>query len=170
MERQGSPSRYVVGVDGSEDAARALDFTIRLARSSGAEIVAVFALEAKVKLSHAGLYGKRVTLPGPGRGRAAQVGEFVQRWCRPLSESGVSFQTLVEAGDPAEVLAGVAERLDADLVVAGRRGRGLLSDLILGSVSERLAHRCHRPVLLVSRPVAARRAEAGAVALAAGRP
>ncbi len=36
--------RIVVGLDGSEGAARALEWAMRLAREEGAEIVAVYAL------------------------------------------------------------------------------------------------------------------------------
>jgi len=140
----------VVGVDGSKDAAEALAFAIRLASSLEAEIVAVFASESTLHLSHAGLYGKRMTPPGSGRSRVSQVDDFVERWCQPLAESGVPYRTIVEPGDPSLVIAGVAERLDADLVVVGRRGLGPIAGLVLGSVSERLSHACRRPVVLVS--------------------
>lgn len=59
---------------------------------------------------------------------------------------------VVEAGEPADVIAELAERFDAYLVVVGRRGRGGLAELALGSVSHELSHNCRRPVLLVSQP------------------
>jgi len=39
---------------------------------------------------------------------------------------------------------------DADLIVVGRRGRGEVAELLLGSVSHELTHDTARPVLLIS--------------------
>jgi len=147
-------ARYVVGVDGSEDSHQAVEFVSRLARATGAEVVAVFALEGAVRLTHAGLYGRRGGTPAAGGGRGALVREFVQHWCRPLTDSGIDFHTIVEAGEPGRVISSLASRLDADLVVVGRRGRGPLAELVLGSVSRWLSHHTDRPLLLVSSPSA----------------
>ncbi|HVD00105.1 MAG TPA: universal stress protein [Candidatus Dormibacteraeota bacterium] len=152
-------SRFVVGVDGSAGAAEALEQATRLARATGAEIVAVHAMENTHRLTHAGLYGLRDAPPRPGQSRVAEVHGFVRHWCRPLEESGVSYRTIVESGSPALVIQAVAERIGADLVVVGRRGRGALAGFVLGSVSSRLAHTCRLPLLLVSLPPEARTRE-----------
>jgi nucleotide-binding universal stress UspA family protein len=46
------------------------------------------------------------------------------------------------------VLARAAEEWDAQLVVVGSRGQGLVRRVMLGSVSDRLVHICTRPVLV----------------------
>jgi nucleotide-binding universal stress UspA family protein len=148
MVSQGRVRRYVVGVDGSEDAARALELAIRLAHATGAEIVAVHASAGGAHLTHAGLYGRRPAERGPEPGRVEREHEFVERWCRRLAESGVEHETIAEPGAPGAVIAGVAERLGADLVVVGRGARGTLAELALGSVSRHLIHHCGCPVLL----------------------
>lgn len=53
-------------------------------------------------------------------------------------------------GRPAAVIADVADSLNADLVVVGRRGRGSVAEVLLGSVSHELSHHCKRPVLVIS--------------------
>jgi len=56
----------------------------------------------------------------------------------------------------------VAERAAADLIVTGRRGRSELVELLAGSVSQRMVHRAHCPVVVV--PSAAAEAQAAATA------
>jgi nucleotide-binding universal stress UspA family protein len=53
----------------------------------------------------------------------------------------------VAMGDPAQVILDRAAADDVDLVVLGRRGRGL-SERILGSVADQVVRRSPRPVLL----------------------
>ena len=57
---------------------------------------------------------------------------------------------IVEEGPPAMTLAGVADKVDAYLVIVGRTAKGEIAELVLGSVSHQLAQQCKRPVLLVS--------------------
>jgi nucleotide-binding universal stress UspA family protein len=56
---------------------------------------------------------------------------------------------LEAAGDPAEKLIDVARREAVDLIVVGRRGRGRLAGLLLGSVSQKLASLAPCGVLVV---------------------
>jgi nucleotide-binding universal stress UspA family protein len=54
----------------------------------------------------------------------------------------------VLGGDPAKSLLAFAERLQPDLIVAGSHGRGFLTRLLLGSVSQRLVRDAHCSVLV----------------------
>jgi nucleotide-binding universal stress UspA family protein len=51
-------------------------------------------------------------------------------------------------GDPGQEIMAVAREMKADLIIMGSRGRGQLGGLILGSVSERVLHGSHTPVLI----------------------
>ena len=61
---------------------------------------------------------------------------------------GVPVRFEVLAGPPGETLRRFAEEQDMDLLVVGRRGRGL-SARLLGSVSADLVHHSSVPVLVV---------------------
>ena len=69
-----------------------------------------------------------------------------------LEGRGVSWSVRPLAGGPAQELAGLAEELDASMIVVGTREagiRGSLHEFFNGSVAVQLAHRQHRPVVVV---------------------
>jgi nucleotide-binding universal stress UspA family protein len=53
----------------------------------------------------------------------------------------------VEIGDPSRLILEEAERIGADLIALGTRGRGALSRLAMGSVAERVVRTSMIPVL-----------------------
>lgn len=61
--------------------------------------------------------------------------------------------TLIRTGSPADEIVQAAQELEADLIVIGSRGWGEIRSVLLGSVSERVMHIAHCPVLIV-RPTA----------------
>lgn len=75
---------------------------------------------------------------------------FEQQWCRPLKRSGLRYRTFMEDGRPASVISALADKVDADMVVVGRRGRSGVAELVLGSTSHELSHHSKRPVVLIS--------------------
>lgn len=143
-------STIVVGVDGSPQSAAALEWAIGLARATHAEVVAVHALYLPI---YAGS-GYEAALPVDEDWRREQEKIFVTEWCAPLRKSGVSYGTIFRDGQPASVIAEVADSYEADLIVVGRRGRGQVAELLLGSVSQDLTHHSLRPVLVVSGGIA----------------
>jgi nucleotide-binding universal stress UspA family protein len=52
-------------------------------------------------------------------------------------------------GNTIEEVARLADRSEADLVVTGTRGAGLLRGVVIGTTAERIAMRARRPVLMV---------------------
>jgi nucleotide-binding universal stress UspA family protein len=158
--------RVVVGIDGSEHAAAALDWAIGLARTMDAEIVAVHAVETSINVYYP--LGVVPPVQYEPEWRAELKVAFEEDWARPLRESRLRYRTVMEDGRPASVLAEVADRVDADLVVVGRRGRGGVAELLLGSVSHELSHHCRRPVLLISQPKVGEKGKQPVTAGAAG--
>jgi nucleotide-binding universal stress UspA family protein len=60
----------------------------------------------------------------------------------------------LEFGDPAQVIAKVADERGIDLIVMGTHGRTGLSHLLTGSVAEKVVRHAHCPVLSVPLPKA----------------
>ncbi len=128
--------------DGSEPARAAAAHARLLAAGSGATVVLAYVLPGYDLLAEFGA--------GPAAGRDATA---------MLSEVAATFPGPTELrlleGDPAEAVAAEAERLKADLVVLGSRGRSPLAGLLLGSTSRKLLNASGRPVLVAHEEVSA---------------
>ncbi|MDX6648949.1 MAG: hypothetical protein QOJ97_900 [Solirubrobacteraceae bacterium] len=132
----------VLGLDGSDDAQAALPVAADIARHYDSVLVLVHVEEVIV-----------------GKGGPAQVhageDEFeaqLRKRVEELTSSGVTAKLEVAEsvlGGPAPVIEHIADRLKAELIVVGRRGRSEIADLVLGSVTHRLMHIAKRPVLAV---------------------
>ena len=138
--------RIVVGVDGSDASAAALRWAIRLAKAVGARVIAVYAVDVPSYFPEP--YGVPVQYDTDWR--AAIRADFENRWCKPLKAAGVRYRTVMEDGRAASVVAGVGDRERADMLVVGRRGRGGVAELLLGSTSHELVLHSQRPVLVIS--------------------
>lgn len=53
-----------------------------------------------------------------------------------------------EIGDPADLIARVAQETGAKLIFMGSRGHGAIGSLLLGSTSQKVMHLTHTPVVI----------------------
>ena len=141
--------RIVVGVDGSPHAAAALRYAIGMARGMGSEVVAVFAIAPPTYVD-AGFMAPGVPVQFDEKWRAEMKAQFEDSWCKELRDSGVKSRMVMEDGRAASVIAAVADQADADVILVGRRGRGGVAELLLGSVSHELVLHSKRPILVIS--------------------
>jgi nucleotide-binding universal stress UspA family protein len=63
--------------------------------------------------------------------------------------AGVRIQSRILSGNVVDKICECAEEVNADMVLVGSRGLGNIGSLVLGSVSERVVHKCSRSVLVV---------------------
>jgi len=135
--------KVLIGFDGSPAARKALQAALDLAQRYGAAVTALavvrppeFAeLEAEVNAALA-----------EAQGPLAEA----FRWARAEARrAGVSLETRIQAGHPADTLVRVAREEGFDLIVLGRRGLTPVQRWMLGSVSERVLRYAHCPVMVV---------------------
>ena len=92
--------------------------------------------------------------------------EKAKRVCKEYHNLKV--ETVVENGDPRDVICQVATRLNVDVLVMGSHGYGMIKRAFLGSVSNHCAQNVKCPVLIVKRPKAATTPASGAAASGGG--
>lgn len=83
-------------------------------------------------------------LEASARQRARELLSTIQQ-----AMGGTPTTILVTVGDPAAEIVNVAKETNADLIVIGSRGLGRVQGVLLGSVSDRVVHMAHCPVLVV---------------------
>jgi nucleotide-binding universal stress UspA family protein len=141
--------RMLLATDGSPHAIRTAELAARLVRELR---------EAEVVLLNVG-HIPTIAMAGPDEGvidfQALEDG-LRQAGESTLEETAKAFVGIVvrvtrlyRRGDPAGEIIKAARELKADLIIMGSRGLGQIGGLILGSVSERVLHGAHGPVLIV---------------------
>ena len=137
----------IVGVDGSHGAHRALDWAMREAAACHAPLTVV----AVHEVAASGWTGNPIILPAdePELDKTRQAAkEAVAKVATGLGQTQPASVTVHAVnGFAAEELLNASR--DADLVVVGFRGTGGFARLVLGSVSNKVVHHAHCPVVVV---------------------
>ncbi len=146
--------KILVATDGSEHAAKALDFTLRFPfpRDSNISVMTVagdipMLPEEMDALDEA----QREQLDQANRTLLEDAEQLVQRESARLQADGWSGSAIVRAGDAVDEILAAAGQLDADLIVLGSHGAGLAERFLLGSVSDSVLEHANCSVMIVKK-------------------
>jgi nucleotide-binding universal stress UspA family protein len=131
----------VLGLDGSVSSDHALEHATMLAREHASHVRVVHVIEIR-----AGRGGGVVHLD------EEEIKAKITQQTKDLVDAGIDAELELHssmAGGPAHVIADVAERGHADLIVTGTRGHTAATGILLGSVAHRLLHLAHCPLLVI---------------------
>jgi nucleotide-binding universal stress UspA family protein len=117
--------RILVGTDGSETAAIAVDRAVEVAAAS----------KSKLTIMSVGKSDRAQAVVDKEKGRHASA--------------GVDIETLVVSGDPSSAIVEEAEKGRYDLVVVGNKGMTGASRFFLGSVPNKVSHHIPTALLIV---------------------
>jgi nucleotide-binding universal stress UspA family protein len=77
---------------------------------------------------------------------------YLDRRVAELAAEGFQVAAILECGEPADRILALAEEQHCDLIAMSTHGHGFFSDLVLGSVADKVRHRTNIPVLLIRAP------------------
>lgn len=137
-------SKILVPIDGSEFANNAELHAIFLAKTCGAEIIAL-----SVSENH---FVNGISL----NDEIEQLNHLLNERCKEdlksfenLNTDGVKITPVIEEGSPAKMILKVASEENVDLIVIGSSGKSSFDRFILGSVSDKVVNAAKCPVLVV---------------------
>jgi nucleotide-binding universal stress UspA family protein len=133
-----------VGTDGSTTASKAVEVAAEMARRFDARLVLLGALKGSPDRSvGSGATSEELQwVHNPD----SRVREMLRRTEQDLRERNIHCSTMIDMGDPADVLIRLAEECDADLLVIGNRG---MQRRVLGSVPNSVTHKAPCSVYVV---------------------
>ena len=142
--------KYVlVGTDGSEGAARAVDYAARWAKDSEARLLIVNVIAGSLpdKMFSRLTNAEQDWLKELHTSMSAQTLKDAREHARRIGASEIELES--RTGDPAQTIIDIAENKDVDAIVVGKRGAGRVVGLLVGSVSQKIVSLAQRPVIVV---------------------
>ncbi len=146
----------VVGIDGSDSSRRALEWAVKEGRLRGKPVEALYVYDHTPAWALYGYAEGSAAALAEAAGadeedevaqeRAYNLAKRLVDELGPLEDVQVT-PVAVPSRRPAIALVERAD--DAEMIVVGSRGRGGFSGLLLGSVSQQVAHHAHCPVVIL---------------------
>lgn len=139
--------RILIATDGSAKSNVAANNGIELAKSLGAQVIALYVVNEVVIASAVRQLGSdRKEVEGKLQDAGRKAVESVKKMG---DEVGVNVEPIVRIGAPAEIIVSTAGSEKADLVVMGSHGESGVSKLLIGSVVQKVLYWASIPVLVV---------------------
>jgi nucleotide-binding universal stress UspA family protein len=152
------PTKILLAIDASEEAALAAQTAADIANKTGSELHVV---HARLALPWTTGYYSATESPTTSIGSEEEARQRVSKWLddqveRIEAQGGSVTQAYLRLGRPdegaitvAEQIVNLAEEIRAGLIVVGSRGLGGIRRALMGSVSDSVVRHAHCPVLVV---------------------
>lgn len=134
------PRRAVIAVDFSAKSMQAARVGLRLL-GDGSTVILAHVAPAVTVFDGTGMWEVEY--------EQAAIKELEKFAVALKAPAGMRVEQVMLRGSPASALLGLSDRTEADLIVAGTRGAGLMERLLLGSVATRLMRHSTRSLLVV---------------------
>jgi nucleotide-binding universal stress UspA family protein len=144
-------SKVLVPTDFSEPSAKAVMYGQALARSFGASLHVLHAVEEPLAQGW-DAYGFPALLPERRAAVLAEAQRRLEEAVPQLQRDSQPTELVTTLGDPRREIVRFAKERGIDLIVMGTHGRGGVAHLLLGSVAERVVRTAPCPVLTVRHP------------------
>jgi nucleotide-binding universal stress UspA family protein len=145
-----APVRLVIGVDGSADAVAAVHAVAARHWPTGSETRLVAVLDSRMLTALAPYHPPVAEWAKAGApDEQAWVHQMVEALAEQLRAIGLTVSSVIQPGDPKDVLLHQAMHWEADCIMVGARGLSRIERFLLGSVAAAVTARAHCSVEVV---------------------
>jgi len=137
--------KILVATDGSEHSAKAITEAIMLAESLKAEVTVITVMDETPSFSY---FVPADIISQIRKSYEENAKKILARAEQRFREKGIAVNTKLAGGQPANEICSEANKGIYDLVIMGSRGLGGITELFLGSVSNRVVH-CVKPNIFI---------------------
>lgn len=135
-------NKILLAADGSAHSIRAAEHAVHIAKCNGSSLVeVVYVVDQDTSKSDV-LHHWNGDVNDKRRDKLKAIENL-------LENAGIPFELHIFHGDPGPTIVDYGKNNNIDIVVIGSRGLNALQELVLGSVSHKVAKRAHCPVLIV---------------------
>jgi len=135
--------KILLASDGSNFALRAADQAIKLASLSGDAVIEIIYVVDLETSKRDAIYYMDSDIIQEERKKRLKLTE------EKIKASGVNYHSSILYGEPGPAIVTYANENKFDVVVLGSRGLNALQEMVLGSVSHKVAKRVQCPVMIV---------------------
>ncbi len=140
--------RILVATDGSEGADHAVDYAARWAKNQGADLLIVNVIGGLPhRLLSSFTHAQHAWLDELFDSLSAET--LTKARDRARGAGATTIQLESRTGEVAQTIIDIAQEKQADAIVVGRRGAGLVAGLLLGSISQKLVSLAPLPVTVI---------------------
>ncbi len=140
----------LVPVDGSEHSKKAIEHACTIAKLNNGKVVLLHIANIVSAISN---FDQTPITGGYVSEQLAkdmeETGREILEEAKKLVPAGTNSETVFEVGSPGPAVIAVAKKYNADLIVMGSRGLGLLKGIFMGSVSSYVTSHETCPVLII---------------------
>lgn len=138
--------KILVPIDGSDSCTNILDYIKSFGEAYGAKVILlnVYGLPMLTEYNNYPAYPLESAYSVE-----RQSEEILKRSKEALGDVPFEILTISEAGNPAATILDVAEKNECDLILMCTHGMGAMKRFLLGSVTNKVVHHAHIPVLII---------------------
>lgn len=137
--------------DFSDVPEKAMSYIKQLKEAGGQEVIVLHVINQRIidGLMRHGMLNNDIA---KWKKKAEEVAEeAIVEIRKKLQSAGFTVKSLIRTGFPWREILEVEEEEMPSIIVIGSHGRSNLSDMLLGSVSDRVVRKCQGPVMVVKR-------------------
>ncbi len=144
--------QILLALDGSAEAAAAIEPAIELGRKLGSTLHLLNVIEPAIPVGYGEMYGliyNQDQIDGTDSQNVAQARIYLDKIQKQVQDSGLKCVKVIKMGKPAREILDYSQLIGAQAIIMTSHKRSEMAHFFLGSVAQAALHESHLPVLMV---------------------